>query len=356
MDNITHSLVGYTIARAGLGRRTPYAAAALVIASNAPDVDVVSVFRGGSVAYLAAHRGFTHGLLGFVVLAAATAATLTAWLAWRRRGDAGLPPVSLAIAGRLFGLALCGVMLHALMDLPTSYGTRLFSPLDWTWYALDWLPIVDIFLWAVLVLGLIVAARFRAARRAIALGVLAIVLVDYAGRAVLHERAIRIGAAYTADGARQDCATAPTLVRHPSLIEAALVGPGSCIQAAALPTFFSPFRWRIVRQYPNGYEISERNLLAGGRTVPSMWLPSEAGLEVARARATRTGRVFLNFSRFPAAHVVRIHPLGTTVRLVDARFAGAVLGFGADSPAQAPFVVTIEIGPEGHVLREQLGN
>lgn len=356
MDNLTHSLVGYTLARAGLGRQTPYAAATLVIASNVPDLDVVSAFSGGSVGYLAAHRGPTHGPIGYFLLGGATAFFMLGWLAWRGRKNSTLPRASIRIAAQLFALALCGSAIHALMDLPTSYGTRLFSPFVWTWYAFDWLPIVDIYLWALLASGLALAWRMPRARRQIAIGVLVLVLVNYAGRAVLHEWAIRNGAVYTADGAARPCASAPTLVRHPSVIEAGFGGPGACIQAAALPTFFSPFRWRIVRQYPNGYEISERLLLANTTDWPAMWLPSESGADVARARATHTGRVFLNFSRFPAAHVVQIRPLGTTVRLVDARFVGAVLGFGADSPAQAPFVVTVEIGPRGDVLREQLGN
>jgi len=38
MDNLTHSLFGWTLARAGAGRRVPRATATLVIASNIPDV------------------------------------------------------------------------------------------------------------------------------------------------------------------------------------------------------------------------------------------------------------------------------------------------------------------------------
>ena len=37
-----------------------------------------------------------------------------------------------------------------LMDLPTSYGTRVLSPFDTTWFAFDWLPIIDIYVWAML--------------------------------------------------------------------------------------------------------------------------------------------------------------------------------------------------------------
>ena len=43
----------------------------------------------------------------------------------------------------LVAISMLGVLLHILMDLPTSYGTRLLSPFDWRWFAFDWLPIVD---------------------------------------------------------------------------------------------------------------------------------------------------------------------------------------------------------------------
>ena len=65
MDNLTHSLFGLTLARAGVGRGVPYATATLVLASNAPDGDIVTALFGG-IDYLAAHRGPTHGPLGVV--------------------------------------------------------------------------------------------------------------------------------------------------------------------------------------------------------------------------------------------------------------------------------------------------
>ena len=58
MDNLTHSLVGAALSRAGLDRRTPLATATLVVAANAPDIDVLSFVRGPYFA-LSFRRGIT---------------------------------------------------------------------------------------------------------------------------------------------------------------------------------------------------------------------------------------------------------------------------------------------------------
>src|SRR5438067_11052488 len=68
MDNITHSLVGLMLARAGLNRGVKRTTLMLILASSAPDIDVVSWF-GGPLTYLAHHREFTHALLFSPLLA-----------------------------------------------------------------------------------------------------------------------------------------------------------------------------------------------------------------------------------------------------------------------------------------------
>ena len=82
MDNVTHSLFGWTVARAGIDRRVPYATATLVLASNAPDIDILAGLRSG-VDYLAVHRGPTHGPLGVVGLGLVIAGIISAWARWR---------------------------------------------------------------------------------------------------------------------------------------------------------------------------------------------------------------------------------------------------------------------------------
>src|ERR1017187_10128252 len=68
MDNLTHTAIGLFLARAGARRWTPRATAILLVASNAPDIDVVSG-AAGPLAYLHYHRHLTHALVALPVLA-----------------------------------------------------------------------------------------------------------------------------------------------------------------------------------------------------------------------------------------------------------------------------------------------
>jgi inner membrane protein len=355
LDNLTHSLFGVVLAR-GLAPRTPHATLTLVLASNAPDIDAVAAFTGGAAGYLSAHRGPTHGPLGFLSLAVLTAVLVFCWSAWRarRRGEPLQAPLRTFRA--TCGLALLGVTLHALMDLPTSYGTRILSPFVQTWYAFDWMPIIDVYLWGMLLGALLWCRTKRQRATRVAAAALVLMVAYYGGRALLQQRALADGAERTAAGHASPCAESPTLVRHPRVIEAPRAGPGACIQAAALPTFLSPFSWRIVRQYPHGYEVSQRSALGPADDLPAAWIPSEASAWIARARATATGRVFLDFARFPAARVIRHDENGVVVRFDDVRFTGSPLGTNLDAPARSPFAATIALGFSGEVLQERLGD
>src|SRR5262245_31612429 len=61
MDNLTHTLYGLALANTGLRRTAPHATLTLIIASNLPDVDSLSLFWG-QIHYLKYHRGVTHSL------------------------------------------------------------------------------------------------------------------------------------------------------------------------------------------------------------------------------------------------------------------------------------------------------
>ena len=352
MDNLTHTLVGVTLVRAGLGARAAGATAAMVFASNLPDIDIVTAF-GGQVAYLAAHRGPTHGPIGVVGLGLVAALLAVAWRARKREQRAEVWSDFATLAG----VGVAGALLHVLMDLPTQYGTRLLSPFDETWFSLDWMPIIDLYLWGVLAIGFAAARMRRERRRAIARGVLLAALAIYGTRGVLHSQALARGAATTADGVAAPCASAPVLTRHPVVIEAAFAGPGQCLQAAALPDFFSPFAWRIIRQQADGYEMRDVSLLDGAPASPRVFVPSETDASVALARTTRTFRVFLGFSRFPATRAATLPDGSRRVRALDVRFVGPPpRGLEPDPQARAPFVVTVEIGADGRIAAERLGN
>src|SRR3989442_9985698 len=196
MDNVTHTLFALTLARSPLGRAGRGTTAALIIASNAPDIDIVGAARGG-ISYLAWHRGPTHGPLGIVGLGAATAGLV--WIG-RRRLDRRTTERTLARAsedeghasfGMLLVVSLIGVLLHVLMDVPTSYGTRVLSPFDWHWFAVDWMPIVDIYLLSVLVIGML-GRPSPAQRRVKAAVVLALMAANYGVPAASHHRAMEL--------------------------------------------------------------------------------------------------------------------------------------------------------------------
>src|SRR5437667_4305085 len=142
MDNVTHTLFAATLARTPLSQAGRGTTAALILAWNAPDIDIVAT-AGGAVSYLTWRRGPTHGLLGVVGLGVVTAGLV--WTGRRiydqrraRRGvistdrTATAAPTSEADAsfGMLVAVSILGVLLHVLIDVPTSYGTRFLSPFD----------------------------------------------------------------------------------------------------------------------------------------------------------------------------------------------------------------------------------
>ena len=76
MDNLTHSLVGVLLSRAGLRKYAPSQSTLLyVLAANAPDLDIVVGFS--APLYLTYHRHLTHSVFAIPVMAA-----VSVWLAW----------------------------------------------------------------------------------------------------------------------------------------------------------------------------------------------------------------------------------------------------------------------------------
>src|SRR6185437_4975961 len=145
MDNLTHTAVGLFLSRAGWNSRTPRATAILLLAANAPDIDIVTL-AGGPVNYLHYHRHLTHSLLAMPVMAILSVLLVR---------FAGRKPVNWAPA---FLAALTGVASHLLLDLTNVYRVRLLLPFSGEWLGLDTTGVVDYCIWAILLLG--IAAPF----------------------------------------------------------------------------------------------------------------------------------------------------------------------------------------------------
>jgi inner membrane protein len=164
VDNLTHSMAGWALGQAGLNTKTRKGLAALILGANMPDIDVF--FGNAPWDPLAIHRGFTHGLVGGVLVMPPVLAGLL-WLLdrWQvSRGVAlksGLP----MRAGWLLALSYLGTLTHPLLDLLTTYSVQLFSPFSSRWYHADALFIIDLWVWLMLALGIgISKARERKGR------------------------------------------------------------------------------------------------------------------------------------------------------------------------------------------------
>lgn len=144
MDNATHTLCGLALARAGLDRLDPRAAATLVLASNLADLDIVVQPFGGRPAYLCYHRGVTHSLLGMALEALLLAGLVLG--VERLRG--GAPDARRF--GRLALVALIGFLAHLGLDGLNSYGIRPLLPFSGRWFYGDVAFIVDPWLWLML--------------------------------------------------------------------------------------------------------------------------------------------------------------------------------------------------------------
>jgi len=150
MDPVAHTLAGAGLARTGLHRTTPLATATLLVAANAPDLDILAS-AGGPYASLAFRRGWTHGPLAMVLLPFLVAGGVLAWDRWvRRRRNPSLPK---ARGGMLLLLSFLGVASHPILDWLNTYGIRLLMPFDGRWFYGDAVFIVDPWLWLMLAGG-----------------------------------------------------------------------------------------------------------------------------------------------------------------------------------------------------------
>ncbi len=174
MDNLTHSLVGWALAETGLKRRTRKGLAACILGANMPDIDVL--FGWAAWAPLATHRGFTHGLVGGILIMPPLLAGLLwlfdRWQEQRGRIPAGAPPMAF---GWLLALSYLAVLTHPLLDLQNIYAVQLLSPFSAQWFHTDGLFIVSPWLLAMLGGGIWASRRARSAKPAIS-GLVASVL------------------------------------------------------------------------------------------------------------------------------------------------------------------------------------
>jgi len=146
LDNLTHTLLGAALAKSRLGRVSPLAVPAILIAANLPDLDGLYGIFGGREEYLLHHRGFSHSLLGIALLAPLLTLAV-------RGLERRFRPAPSASAPRRFGPLLVAVFLallsHPALDFLNTYGIRPGLPFDATPVYGDLVFILDPWLWLI---------------------------------------------------------------------------------------------------------------------------------------------------------------------------------------------------------------
>jgi membrane-bound metal-dependent hydrolase YbcI (DUF457 family) len=160
MDTITHGIAGAVIGKAlfrgqdlvakGPVTKQRVVTWSLMLGAIFPDADVFrDMFSKDPMLILTWHRGVTHSLLCLPIWALLLAA-LTGWLARSRKWEA-------PSFWPLTGIYAVGILSHIFLDLVTSFGTMIWSPLRWSRPAWDVIFIIDLTLSAILLLPQVVA-------------------------------------------------------------------------------------------------------------------------------------------------------------------------------------------------------
>jgi inner membrane protein len=320
MDPLTHTATGLFLSRVGLNRWTPRATPILLLAANAPDIDIVTAL-GGPVNYLHYHRHLTHSLVAMPLLAVLPVLLVR----WAGRKPVGWLGAWLA--------ALVAVASHLLLDWTNAYGIRLLLPFSGAWLRLDLTSVIDLWIWAVLLLsvagpwvGRLVSAEIRSSAaqpdhygRGFACFALVFLLFYNCGRGVLHARAAAV-------------------------LDSRLYEGAVAARVAALPDPVNPLEWRGLVETGDFFAVEDFNLAGefdAARAAVYRKPPPDAAM--AAAGRTEAFRRFLEFVQFP---LWRVTPApqpenGRGVELLDMRFG---------TPREPGFRATALVDGENRVL------
>ncbi|HWO00881.1 MAG TPA: metal-dependent hydrolase [Blastocatellia bacterium] len=345
MENFSHTLLGLSLAKAGLERATPLATTALIISSNLPDIDNVTWLLGGTASSLEHHRAFTHGFVGLGILAAALTAVLTFLdRRFRLRSDPFRRPLR---PFRIFLLSCLGGLGHTFMDFTNAYGVRPLVPFSSRWFYGDLVFVVDPWIWLILGSAVVWLTATDGARTFVWLvvGIIASLVVAFALRTPSEQltvipntaRAMWFGGlALILTGALFGWRRAgPKLARY-SLFFLALYYGGmwmahqsamrqaqaslsdSNVELLAVwPTPVNPLRWQAAGTTDRSLYLGDINL----GTKQSEWLELSKldSKFIEPLSKSAEARAFLNFVRYVSANIDE-RPDGYTLELRDLRF------------------------------------
>jgi inner membrane protein len=327
LEPITHFLTGAVLARAGFNRKTALATATMTLAAEAPDLDVLSSFKGPAYSF-AHHRGFTHSFLGSLLVSAVVTGLM--YLIWRLRGRRTHIPNLPPRWGLLFLFSYIAGLSHILLDFTNNYGVRPFWPFWEKWYSWDIVFIFEPALYIILIAGLVLPVLFshneRLPRgRKFAVAALICVALLYAFRDHEHRHAVQ--------ALRQ---------QH--------FESGGPLRVSAYPYYWHLFQWYAVAETRDSFATSDIDSRTGQLNQSELEYfpkPAETPATLA-AKRSYLGRAYLSWAQYPLVTETESAE-DSIVRFQDLRY---------DYPrlrGRITLSCSVELDKNLHVVRETFG-
>lgn len=274
-DNLTHSLFGYLLGSLIIrklkfkNQRLPMIA--MIVAANLPDIDFIIRFFGAGF-YLVHHREISHSLIGILLLSIIIAAAFS--------------KLKKAEFNKYFLIGLVGTLSHLFLDIITSWGTQVLYPFNNIRYEFSLIPIVDVYVLAIFIVGIILINLNKVQKEKIAKATLFIFMVF-----LLFKSGLKI----YADNAVENL--------------------DNYENVKVLPSLSSPFKWRAIITEPDMYIVNDFDVSTTGFGEFHFY-PKEDDPLIEKSKATLVVKQFLEFSQYPYAklenNIVRWYDLRIT--------------------------------------------
>ncbi len=341
MDPVTHVASGLLLSQLVPAPSRWWAAAAGVIFSVLPDLDYF-LGMNDRLTYIRYHRAFTHSLLALPLWA-----LLGAGVGRALGGPRWFQPLL------LLGLAVLAA--HLLLDLVTSYGTQLFSPLSRRKFTLDLVFIIDPYLTSILLAGALAALCSPAWGRRVGAVCLAGAVFYLCICAYYHHQALvlarqvfqkeaRAGATVAALPQPFSCRRWQLLAAQPQEIKQALVElpflAGARLNGGIREVQAAPANIPCPRVPNNGYQPPEHLIVQD-------WRAAAAPFKTYAPDAQRLLAIYLDFARFPLLARVASQSDDYLLEWVDLRFTVPGRPF--------PFVLQMRVDAAGNLLQGEIG-
>jgi inner membrane protein len=374
MDNLTHSFIGLAASKAGLERLSPGTTWLCLLATNAPDSDIITLIFGRWV-YLQNHRGITHSIVGTLGLAVALPLVfyLVDLLVSRLRKSGRKV--------RLRGLLLASILVsatHPLIDWTNNYGVRFLLPWNPRWFYGDMVFIIDPLLWMILG-GAVFLLTSKTKRQIVAwllFGLLTSYLVFFgpASRGGLANASflrwawfaglVGLVVLFMLEAGKRWGTKIPiaafvvvacylsslffvhAIAQRQAQNEASKISAANSerlIRVAAMPTLANPFKWLVVAETERAayrFNLSLTGSGHGGDVVRYEKPDATRSRAIEQAERDSRSQVFLGFARFPVVQVIGEDcATQTLVQFADLRYTEPGRGggtFSLEVPVDCP--------------------